>query len=153
MKKILFYAFLIAVFIAAAVLAGIKYNSVEAESGSCCGGHGSHGSHGQAPEANASFWGSGVPQGAVSVEKISDVLTKESHYAGKNVIVRGRVEDECGMGGWLDINDGSGKIRADLHPSGFTVPQIKGSKVKVYGKVKMDGKVVEIIGQRVELEK
>ncbi|MCL5773454.1 MAG: hypothetical protein M1536_03650 [Firmicutes bacterium] len=153
MKKILFYALLIASFLSAVIFAGIKYNGVKAAGGCCgAGSGGSSHSHNKA-DLKTGFWGGKAPAGALHVGKVADILKNGKNYAGKSVIVSGTVANECPDGCWLEIRDGSGKVRASLEEAKFNVPQIKGSKVKIYGKVKSDGKVVEIIGQRVELEK
>ena len=88
------------------------------------------------------------------VVKNQDIITNETAYDGKNVVVEGKIEMECASGCWFILNDGSGSLYVDILPSNFVIPQKSGSEARAYGKVTtkngdpmMIGEIVEINGE------
>ncbi len=86
--------------------------------------------------------------------KIQDIIENEPTFHGKNVVIEGKIETECGSGCWFIVDDGSARLYVDILPSNFVIPQKRGSNVKVYGKITtsegdpiMIGKMVDIDGE------
>jgi len=85
--------------------------------------------------------------------KIQDIIQDEAAYHDKMAVIRGKIDLECGSGCWFIVDDGTAQIYVDILPTNFVIPQKRGSKVKVYGKITtqdgdpmMIGKLVEIDG-------
>ena len=85
-----------------------------------------------------------------AVVKINDILKKSSDYLGKEVIIEGKIVQECGAGCWFNLKDSTGVIYVDLAPSNLTIPQKVGSNARVYGVVTIEKKSTYIIGKKVE---
>jgi uncharacterized protein YdeI (BOF family) len=90
-----------------------------------------------------------TPQ-ATSVVKIGDILKQPKQYAGKPVVVQGKIVNECGSGCWFTLNDNTGTIYIDLAPNNMVIPQKRGSNAKVSAVVEIDGKDVFLVGSKVD---
>jgi uncharacterized protein YdeI (BOF family) len=73
-------------------------------------------------------------------------------YAGKTVVLEGKIIRECPTGCWFDLQQGQGQIHVDLNPNGFAIPQITGEIVMVEGQVKYEGQNVSVIGEGVKIK-
>ena len=69
---------------------------------------------------------------------------------GKEVIIEGKIVQECGSGCWFNLQDSTGIIYVDLSPNNMVIPQKVGSKAKVYGKVDKRSGIMYVIGSKVE---
>ena len=83
---------------------------------------------------------------------IKDILAKPEQFLNQTVRVEGKITDECPAGGWFLLQDESGTIYVNLHPSYFAIPQAIGRKAAAQGRVRTEGPQVEIIGKGVRLE-
>lgn len=86
--------------------------------------------------------------------KIQDIVQNEKAFDGKMVVIEGRIDDECGSGCWLIVNDDTASLYVTIRENNIVIPQKRGSQVKVYGEVTtingdpaMIGKIVEINGE------
>jgi len=91
-----------------------------------------------------------------------DILNNSSSYVGKEIVIEGKITQECGMRGcWITVDDGTGVLLADFAPNNFTIPLNQvGDHVVVYGTVELvEGKKFLtfepgspfIVGKKVEL--
>jgi hypothetical protein len=87
---------------------------------------------------------------AVTISKAIDIIQKSSEYVGKDVVLEGKIVQECGAGCWFNLKDSTAVIYVDLAPSNLTIPQKVGSNARVYGVVTIEKKTVYIIGKKVE---
>lgn len=94
----------------------------------------------------------GQPITETKITRLSDILSGPSQFAGKSVLVEGTITDECPVGGWFFLKDGSGLIYVNLHPSYFAIPQARGREAVVEGKVRKEGTQIEIIGEGVRIK-
>lgn len=94
----------------------------------------------------------GQPITETTFTPIGDILAQPEQFADKTVKVQGKITDECPSGGWFFLQDQSGLIYVNLHPSYFAIPQIRGQQVVAQGSVRKEGTQVEIIGEGVELK-
>lgn len=72
----------------------------------------------------------GEPAGRVAIGTIAG---DPAAYEGKEVVVKGKIKNECGSGCWFILEDESGIIYVDLSPANFAIPQLQGSTVVVRG--------------------
>ncbi|MDM7911887.1 MAG: hypothetical protein QUS09_02210 [Methanotrichaceae archaeon] len=83
---------------------------------------------------------------------IQDILKDRTAYNGRMVMVEGTIVDECPLGCWFTLDDGTASIYVDIKASNFIIPQKRGSEAKVYGRVTIrDGDPI-IIGKIVEID-
>jgi uncharacterized protein YdeI (BOF family) len=68
-------------------------------------------------------------------EKVSSILSSPESFMGKQVVIKGKIDLECGSGCWFYVDDGTGRIYVDLNPAGIAIPQRVGKTVTVIGKV------------------
>jgi len=94
----------------------------------------------------------GQPLSADAITPIKDILSNPEGFVGETVKVEGIVRDECPAGGWFFLEDETGIIYVNLHPSYFAIPQVIGGRVTAEGRVRKEGPQVEIIGKGVELK-
>lgn len=85
-----------------------------------------------------------------SIVKIATIMESATGYSGKDVILEGKIVNECGAGCWFNLQDDTGIIYVDLAPNNLYIPQKVGSKARVYGVVAERNGVVYIIGNKVE---
>jgi uncharacterized protein YdeI (BOF family) len=94
----------------------------------------------------------GQPLTEPNLTAISSILSSPKEFSGKRVRVEGQITDVCPAGGWFFLQDKTGTIYVNLHPSYFAIPQIRGRQVGTEGIVRKEGTQVEIIGEGVELK-
>lgn len=83
---------------------------------------------------------------------IKNILAKPEQFANQVVRVEGKITDECPAGGWFFLQDETGVIYVNLHPSYFAIPQAIGRRAVAQGRVRIEGTQIEIIGKGVRLE-
>ncbi|MCX6693564.1 MAG: hypothetical protein NT074_03300 [Methanomicrobiales archaeon] len=86
---------------------------------------------------------------SINAVKIGDILENPDSYNGRDVLINGKVVNQCGSGCWFFLDDGSGTIYVDLLPNNFAIPPMIGSKVTVEGSVLVNGTDVSILGTSV----
>ncbi|MFA4861287.1 hypothetical protein [Methanoregula sp.] len=64
---------------------------------------------------------------------VGEIVKNPTAYEGKEVLVKGKITNECGSGCWFMLDDGTGLIYVDLAPAGFAIPQLQGSTIIVKG--------------------
>lgn len=64
---------------------------------------------------------------------IGDIVKDPATYEGKEIVVQGKIANECGSGCWFMLDDGTGLLYVDLAPNNFAIPQLQGSTVIVKG--------------------
>ncbi len=84
------------------------------------------------------------------VVSVAQVMQNSKELENKDVILEGKIVQECGSGCWFNLEDKTGVIYVDLLPSNLAIPQKVGSKAKVYGVVTIEKGVTYIIGKKVE---
>jgi uncharacterized protein YdeI (BOF family) len=88
-------------------------------------------------------YGAGIDRTA-AIEKISNILSNPEGFMGKQVVLRGKIDMECGSGCWFYVDDGSGRIYVDLAPAGIAIPQRIGKTVSVTGSVGMEEDMIRV---------
>lgn len=90
------------------------------------------------------------PDAAPQIMNIADLLKQSSEYVDREVIVQGKIVQECGAGCWFNLKDDTGIIFVDLAPSNIVIPQKVGSQATVIGKFGMKKGIAYVIGTQVE---
>lgn len=87
-----------------------------------------------------------------SITKLNEVLAQPGNYDGKTVTVEGKIVQVCPAGCWFDVKEDTAMIHVDIKPSGFAIPQERGSSVVVEGKISMRNNQPVLIGTGVEIK-
>lgn len=85
---------------------------------------------------------------------VSEILKSPDSFKEKEVVIEGKIGDVCPSGCWFylkDENAAANQLYIDIAPAGIAIPQKSGSKARLSGTVKYDGKSVIIYGNGVEL--
>lgn len=61
------------------------------------------------------------------------IIKDPAAFEGKTVVLKGKIEGECGSGCWFLLDDGIGQLYVDLAKNNFAIPQLQGSTVVVKG--------------------
>ncbi len=61
------------------------------------------------------------------------IIKDPAAFEGKTVVLKGKIESECGSGCWFLLDDGTGQLYVDLAKNNFAIPQLQGSTVIVKG--------------------
>lgn len=64
---------------------------------------------------------------------IGTIAGNPAAFEGTEVVVKGKIKNECGSGCWFILEDETGIIYVDLSPANFAIPQLQGSTVVVRG--------------------
>jgi uncharacterized protein YdeI (BOF family) len=83
--------------------------------------------------------------------QIGDILASADRFAEKTVRIEGKIIEECPAGGWFMLEDSTGVILVNLHPSYFAIPQAVGHRAIAQGVVQKEGTRIEVIGKGVQL--
>jgi len=83
-----------------------------------------------APSSSAPSLSPGVTNGAIIKDPAS--------YAGKDLVLKGKIAIECGSGCWFLLDDGTGQLYVDLAENNFAIPQLQGSTVVVKGVIRVE---------------
>jgi uncharacterized protein YdeI (BOF family) len=90
------------------------------------------------------------PAPSPGIITVAELNKNSAALIGKEVIMEGKIVQECGAGCWFNLQDSTGIVYVDLAPNNIVIPQKVGSKAKVYGKVDKRSGVTYIIGSKVE---
>ncbi|MFH1201506.1 MAG: hypothetical protein V1674_01290 [Candidatus Omnitrophota bacterium] len=89
-----------------------------------------------------------------NITPIKDILANPAAFEGKTVTIEGKIASECPSGCWfyVKIAEGNLSIYVDIGKSGFAIPQKKGKRILVEGKVivKKPGPMIQ--GKGVEVQ-
>jgi uncharacterized protein YdeI (BOF family) len=81
---------------------------------------------------------------------VAELNKNSASLIGKEVVMEGKIVQECGAGCWFNLQDSTGIVYVDLAPSNLVIPQKVGSKAKVTGKVDKASGITYVIGTKVE---
>lgn len=82
---------------------------------------------------------------------VADLRSNPAQFAGKAVRVAGKITNECPTGGWFFLEDKTGTVYVNLHPTNVAIPQAVGRQAVAQGTVRVEGTQLEVIGTGVEL--
>ena len=99
----------------------------------------------------SNVYGKAIPADmAVTVAK--EILANPQAWEGKDVLVAGKITSECPSGGWIWVQDTSGQVYVNMHPTNVFIPQHVGKNVRAMGKVVLESGQPSVVGYGLELK-
>jgi len=92
----------------------------------------------------------GTPISNQEITSIAELFEKPDIYSGKTVTLKGMMDMQDEKGRWFYLHDEKARIFIDRYASGFTVPDLTNTSVRVEGKIEMKLKIPSIIATGVE---
>lgn len=99
--------------------------------------------------AKQESYGKAVPAG-MAVTNAADIMKDPQSFGDRDVLVAGRITSECPSGGWVWIQDATGQVYVNMHPTNIFIPQKVGANVRAIGKVVVEGGAVQVVGYGLE---
>ena len=81
-----------------------------------------------------------------------EIVANPAAFEGKDVLVAGTIKSECPSGGWVWVNDGTGDIYVNMHPTNVFIPQHVNGGVRAMGKVVLESGQPQVVGYGLELK-
>jgi hypothetical protein len=100
--------------------------------------------------AKANVYGKAVPAD-MAVTTAREILNNPQAWEGKDVLVAGKITSECPSGGWVWVQDSTGQIYVNMHPTNVFIPQAVGKNVRAMGKVVLESGQPSVVGYGLEL--
>ena len=101
--------------------------------------------------AKANAYGRAIPAD-MAVTAAKEILANPQAWDGKDVLVVGRITSECPSGGWIWVQDSTGQIYVNMHPTNVFIPQAVGKTVRAMGKVVLESGQPSVVGYGLELK-
>ena len=101
--------------------------------------------------AKSNAYGKAIPAD-MAVTPAKDILTNPQAWEGKDVLVTGKITSECPSGGWIWVQDASGQVYVNMHPTNVFIPQAVGKNVRAMGKVVLESGQPSVVGYGLELK-
>jgi len=98
-----------------------------------------------AGKTKGKVYGKEIPSDAVIIP-IAEVLGNPTRYTKQEAVVEGVITSECPAGGWFFLQDKTGQIFVNLHPTFIAIPQKVGAKAKAIGKLQVSDQFVQFVG-------
>jgi hypothetical protein len=100
--------------------------------------------------AEANVYGKVIPAD-MTVATAKEILDNPQAWEGKDVLVAGKITSECPSGGWIWVQDSTGQIYVNMHPTNVFIPQAVGKNVRAMGKVVIESGQPSVVGYGLEL--
>jgi hypothetical protein len=101
--------------------------------------------------AKSNAYGKAIPAD-MAVTSAKEILTNAQAWEGKDVLVAGKITSECPSGGWVWVQDSTGQVYVNMHPTNVFIPQHVGKNVRAMGKVVLDSGQPSVVGYGLELK-
>jgi hypothetical protein len=98
----------------------------------------------------SNVYGKAIPAD-MAVTTAKEILTNPPAWEGKDVLVAGKITSECPSGGWVWVQDASGQVYVNMHPTNVFIPQHVGKMVRAMGKVVLESGQPSVVGYGLEL--
>jgi hypothetical protein len=105
----------------------------------------------KAGAAKSNAYGKAIPVD-MAVTTAREILTNPQAWEGKDVLVAGRITSECPSGGWVWVQDSTGQVYVNMHPTNVFIPQHVGKNVRAMGKVVLESGQPSVVGYGLELK-
>ena len=100
--------------------------------------------------AKSNAYGKAIPAG-MAVTTAKEIITNPQAWEGKDVLVAGKITSECPSGGWVWVQDTTGQIYVNMHPTNVFIPQHVNKNVRAMGKVVLESGQASVVGTGLEL--
>jgi hypothetical protein len=101
--------------------------------------------------AKSNVYGKAIPAD-MAVTTAKEILTNPQAWEGKDVLVAGKITSECPSGGWVWVQDSTGQVYVNMHPTNVFIPQHVGKNVRAMGKVVLESGQPSVVGYGLELK-
>jgi hypothetical protein len=101
--------------------------------------------------AKSNAYGKAIPAD-MAVTTAKEILTNAQTWEGKDVLVAGKITSECPSGGWIWVQDSTGQVYVNMHPTNVFIPQHVGKMVRATGKVVLESGQPSVVGYGLELK-
>ena len=105
----------------------------------------------KAGTAKSNAYGKAIPAD-MAVTTAKEILTNPQAWEGKDVLVTGKITSECPSGGWVWVQDSTGQVYVNMHPTNVFIPQHVGKNVRAMGKVVLESGQPSVVGYGLELK-
>jgi hypothetical protein len=100
--------------------------------------------------AKSKVYGKAIPKD-MTVTSAKAILDNPQDWEGKDVLVAGKITSECPSGGWVWVQDSTGQVYVNMHPTNVFIPQAVGKPVRAIGKVVLESGQPSVVGYGLEL--
>lgn len=100
--------------------------------------------------AKSNVYGKVIPAD-MAVTTAKTILDNPQAWEGKDVLVAGKIVSECPSGGWVWLQDSTGQVYVNMHPTNVFIPQHVNGRVRAMGKVVLDSGQPSVVGYGLEL--
>jgi len=104
----------------------------------------------KAGTAKSNAYGKAIPAD-MAMTTAKEILTNPQAWEGKDVLVAGKITSECPSGGWVWVQDSTGQVYVNMHPTNVFIPQHAGKNVRAMGKVVLESGQPSVVGYGLEL--
>jgi hypothetical protein len=104
----------------------------------------------KAGTAKSNAYGKAIPAD-MAVTTSKEILSNPQAWEGKDVLVTGKITSECPSGGWVWVQDSTGQVYVNMHPTNVFIPQHVGKNVRAMGKVVLESGQPSVVGYGLEL--
>jgi hypothetical protein len=105
----------------------------------------------KAGTAKSNAYGKAIPAD-MAVTTSKEILSNPQAWEGKDVLVAGKITSECPSGGWVWVQDSTGQVYVNMHPTNVFIPQAVGKTVRAMGKVVLESGQPSVVGYGLELK-
>lgn len=104
----------------------------------------------KAGTAKSNAYGKAIPAD-MAVTSAKTILDNPQAWEGKDVLVAGKITSECPSGGWVWVQDSTGQVYVNMHPTNVFIPQHVHGGVRAMGKVVLESGQASVVGTGLEL--
>ena len=104
----------------------------------------------KAGTAKSNAYGKAIPAD-MAVTTAKEIVANPQAWEGKDVLVAGKITSECPSGGWVWVQDSTGQVYVNMHPTNVFIPQHVGKNVRAMGKVVLESGQPSVVGYGLEL--
>ncbi len=101
--------------------------------------------------ASSKVYGKAIPAD-MAVTSAKEILANPQAWEGKDVLVAGKITTECPSGGWVWVQDSTGQVYVNMHPTNVFIPQHVNGGVRAMGKVVLESGQPSVVGYGLELK-
>jgi hypothetical protein len=101
--------------------------------------------------AKSNVYGKAIPAD-MAVTTTREIVNNPQEWEGKDVLVAGKITSECPSGGWVWVQDSTGQVYVNMHPTNVFIPQHVNGGVRAMGKVVLESGQPSVVGYGLELK-
>lgn len=91
------------------------------------------------------LYGDAIPE-ALKPTSIAEILNNKEEYSTIDSVIEGKITSICPIGGWFYLQDPSGQILVNNHPTYIFIPPKAGVQTKVMGRLVVTPQGPQFVG-------